>query len=118
MYQLLSHDWAGIVLALVIVLAGGCLFKISRRIHRKLFRRLLVGLGGCIFILSRILTVKYFVFGFAPNPSQFSSISTQNKIITSKTARSRAQQAKQIPRNLQTIKFQINSALESERNNP
>jgi hypothetical protein len=54
---------------------------------------------------------KNFVFALAANPSQLSSISTENKIITYKTARSKVQQATQIPRNIQTIKFQIDSTL-------
>jgi hypothetical protein len=43
-----------------------------------------------------------FVFALETNPSQLSSISTKNKIITSKTARSKSHQATQIRRNLQT----------------
>lgn len=57
MYKFLSHDWAGIIIALIILLIGGLLFFIGRKIDAKLIRWPLVGLGGFILVLGCIFTV-------------------------------------------------------------
>jgi len=56
MYAFLSYDWSGLLIALVIVIAGIGVAVSARRITGKVVRRTLMGIGGLVLVIGGILT--------------------------------------------------------------